>query len=46
VARRDATTKTRSATKTDFDAKMNVIAQERNAARAAAAKIGAAAAPK
>jgi hypothetical protein len=46
VARRDATTKARSATKADFDAKMKVITQERNAARAAAAKTGASAAPK
>jgi hypothetical protein len=51
VARRDATTRARSATKADFDAKMKVITQERDAARAAARaaapKTGAsAAAPK
>jgi hypothetical protein len=46
VARRDATAKARSATKADFDAKMKVITQERDAARAAAAKTGASAAPK
>ena len=46
VARRDATAKARSATKADFDAKMKVITQERDAARAVAAKTGASAAPK
>lgn len=46
VARRNASTKARSATKADFDAKMKVITQERNAARAAAAKTGAGTAPK
>jgi hypothetical protein len=43
VARRNATTKARSATRADFDGKMKVITQERNEARAAAAKTGAAA---
>jgi hypothetical protein len=42
VARRDATAKARSATQADFNAKMKVITQERNEARAAAAKTGAA----
>jgi len=42
VARRNATTKARSATQADFNAKMKVITQERNEARAAAAKTGAA----
>ena len=46
VARRNASTKARSATKADFDAKMKVITQERNAARAVAAKTGAGTAPK
>jgi hypothetical protein len=46
VARRDATAKARAATKADFDAKMKVITQERNDARAAAAKTRAAAGAK
>jgi hypothetical protein len=46
VARRDATTKARAATKADFDAKMKAITQERNDARAAAAKTRAAAGTK
>jgi hypothetical protein len=45
VARRDATAKARSATQADFNAKMKVITQERNDARAAAAKTRAAATP-
>ena len=45
VARRNATTKARNATQADFDAKMKVITQERNDARAAAAKTRAAATP-